>query len=134
MQPARKLLIIQRSALRPTEVECKEYEYPQRFIPLGDGHVRDIYDCGQYPVSLCHVNNVHENVFSATFEDSETEVLFRIDPLYGVFLSDAKRERGVVLTYQREIEEIEYLTASVLAVQISFDPILYIECVPISAP
>ena len=136
MQQTRKLRIIQRSALRPTDKVIKEIDTPQRFIPLGDSHVRDISTFGEHPVNRCLVKSVYrnKNIYAATLEGTDVEVLFRVDHAYSMFLTDNDRIRGIVLTYQKELQKIDFLSATVRAIQLSFDPVLYIECMPLDMP
>lgn len=134
---ADKILIIQKSISRPSGLEVVRIaDRPERFIPLGSGYVRDIADCGQYPVELCTIKCVSrkENIYSATTNETDTEVWFQVGRAYERHLADTSRARGIVLTYQKEMETISYLTPVVQAIQISFDPIAYAECVPMEAP
>jgi hypothetical protein len=106
----------------------------QRFIPQGNTHVRDTITRGERPVVQCRVKCIYpsKNIYVATLEDVGAEVLVRVDPEYAIFFTNEDRLVGIVLGHYKEFEDVDYLRTYAQAIQLSADPIVFVECRPIN--
>jgi hypothetical protein len=105
----------------------------QRFIPLGNTHVRDIVTRAERPVVQCRVSCIYpgKDIYVAKLEGVDAEILVRVDAKYAIFFANEDRLVGIVLGHYKEVEGVDYLTTVAQAIQLSADPIVFVECLPV---